>query len=267
MNETELRDALIEMASRGPAARRRELAAPLASLYDRTLLHFAERGSPPSPETLQAWADELRLDSRAALADLLESDLVEADADTLRVVGAYPFTSQERGHRVDIDGGPTVQAYCAIDALGVSAILNRPVTIHSHDPHSGAEITVRVEGADADARPMGTVVSVAADRVDTNEQASDSACPTVNFYESHADALAYEQTYGLKLDLLSVAHAHQVGVTVFGDLLETGRVVNGSGTTSPDATPALTVGLTPSGRAADTKASPACRSDSTGSEP
>lgn len=67
-------------------------------------------------------------------------------------------------HVVDIDGGPSVYAMCAIDALGVSAMLHRPVTIHSIEPDTRTPITVTVHNRRSTWSPRTTVVVVGAIR-------------------------------------------------------------------------------------------------------
>jgi hypothetical protein len=55
-----------------------------------------------------------------------------------------PVSARPTAHVVDIDGGPSVYAMCAIDAPGRSAMLGCPVTIRSTEPDTGAPITVTV---------------------------------------------------------------------------------------------------------------------------
>lgn len=124
---------------------------------------------------------------------------------------------------------PTLQAYCAADALGIPAMLGRSGVVTSHDPHSGAEVQVVVRDGRATPQPVSAVVSLPDDSGFGDDQAAgDSACPTVNFYASVADAHAYEQAHGLSLDILTVPQAHQLGSAIFGDLLEGNRAANGA---------------------------------------
>lgn len=44
-------------------------------------------------------------------------------------------------HAVAIVGGPTAWAMCAVDALGIVAMLGRDVTIASTDPYSGEPVS------------------------------------------------------------------------------------------------------------------------------
>jgi hypothetical protein len=49
--------------------------------------------------------------------------------DEERIVGAYPLTSRKTEHQVHV-GGKRVHAMCAIDALGVRAMLGRDSANH-----------------------------------------------------------------------------------------------------------------------------------------
>ena len=66
------------------------------------------------------------------------------------------------GHKVQLTGGPTVEAYCAIDALGIPAMLDRDVVISSRDPDTGEPIRITVTNGEASWRPDETVVLLGA---------------------------------------------------------------------------------------------------------
>ncbi|MGH7920073.1 MAG: organomercurial lyase [Candidatus Dormibacteraceae bacterium] len=209
-----------QLESIGPIARRRKLPKGVATLHSRILRWYARTGLSPTPDELQAWADELGLNLPRALTELAHADLIQAELDAHRVLGAYPFVSESRGHRVDIEGGPTVHAYCAVDALGMSAMLKRPVTITSRDPGSGAEIRVQVRGGKATWEPTEAVVTVPASTPGDDRQAGDCACPAVNFHTSAETAHAYERAHHVSLEVLAVDQAHRLGAAVFGSLLD-----------------------------------------------
>lgn len=107
-----------------PSARQRTLPPPLRQLHQQILRHFAEHATAPEAARLREWADQLDIELDEALAQLVSVDLVEADPATARLLGAYPFSAIRRGHKVQLADGPTVEAYCAIDALGIPAMLN-----------------------------------------------------------------------------------------------------------------------------------------------
>jgi hypothetical protein len=89
--------------------------------------YFAVTGQPPPPATLAAWVAELGVGLQDGLGRLVEADLVEADPASGELAGAYPFVASPRGQQVDLSGGLTVQAYCAIDAAGQAACCRCPL--------------------------------------------------------------------------------------------------------------------------------------------
>src|SRR5712691_6873631 len=113
-------------------------------LYDWILRAFAA-GTPPAADRLTDAASSFEVEVEAALAVFAREDLVHHDPATGAILVAYPFSGTPRGHRVLIDGSRTVEAMCAIDALGIAPMLALPVEITSRDPQTGAEVWVRVE--------------------------------------------------------------------------------------------------------------------------
>jgi hypothetical protein len=212
MNDDRFEQALAEAAE--ACARWQRVPAPARELHVRILRHFAETGGPPT-------LDDPRADKHA-LAQLIEADLVETDPDTGAIRGAYPFVAESRGHRVDIARGPTVESYCAIDTLGIPAMLGKDATIASRDPHSGEPVNVEVRGGRATWEPGDAVATVPmAELCDRQgRKAVDCVCPTTNFYASHANAEAYRRAHGLSLEILTIPQAQRLGTMTFGALLD-----------------------------------------------
>src|SRR5207244_2418874 len=111
-------------------------------LYLWILDRFAIEG-PPAGQAIRAKAIDLGLDLARASEKLAAEDLIHFD-DNGEVAVAYPFSGRPRGHRVLIDGQRSVEAMCAIDALGIAPMLGLPVEISSRDPVSGGEVWVRL---------------------------------------------------------------------------------------------------------------------------
>jgi Alkylmercury lyase len=133
-------DLLLQRAAAGfptPSRRRQGLPAPIRELHRRVLGHFAASGQAPLRAILSAWAAELGVGLQDALGRLVEADLVEANPATGHLAGAYPLVASPRGHQVRLPGGLTMEAYCAIDALGIPAMLDQDATITSRDPLIG----------------------------------------------------------------------------------------------------------------------------------
>jgi hypothetical protein len=96
-------------------------------------------------------------DPDAVLAELTERDLIAFGAHG-EIRAACPFSPAPTPIQVRWDGGPASYAMCAIDALGMSAMLGHPVTITATEPGTGRTITVHADRDQARWAPAGTVV-------------------------------------------------------------------------------------------------------------
>jgi hypothetical protein len=124
---------------------------------------------------------------------------------------------------------------CAIDALGIAAMLARPVTISSAEPGTGNPITVTVpaSGARAVWEPARTVVldgeqarcGSAADAV-VPSAAADTCCGVINFFTSRKSARAWAAAHPeVTGRTLSQKNALAIGIEIFGHLLRAGTPV------------------------------------------
>lgn len=194
-------------------ARLTALTRPAQTLHRWILRHFADTASAPHPQVVKEWGADLDADTGDLLAVLVGVDLVEADPEELRIDGAYPFAGDDRGHHVEIAGGPAVHAYCAIDALGIPSMLGRDAAITSADPRDGQTVRVDVHNGQARWRPDGAVVSLPLALVSTGQPAplGDVCCPSINFYAGD---------HGLDLEALTMSQALRCADAIFGDLLK-----------------------------------------------
>ena len=97
----------------------RSLDIAEAGLYCRLLRSYVERGRALTRDE----AAGLVADAARSLDRLAASKLVVLDTEG-SPVGAYPFTSAAREHRVRI-GAVTAHCMCALDALAVSPTFDR----------------------------------------------------------------------------------------------------------------------------------------------
>jgi len=173
------------------------------------------------------------------LAELHEHDVIRLD-ERGAVRAAYPFSGVPTTHLVAIDGGPTVYAMCAIDALGMADMLGRDIAITSADSESGQDIRVRVVGGQATWTPDTAVVLVGSDAAasptgdgccppDSADEActvpaADRCCGVMNFFASPDGAkrwlTAHPEVTGV---ILSQGQALRLGVDIFGRLLDDQR--------------------------------------------
>ena len=105
--------------------------ATLGAILDR----FVAAGGPIHIAALATARDLVGLDVRAAVAELDAADLVAVRDD--RIVLAYPFASDRTDFVVDIGGGRNRHACCAIDALGIAPMLDRPIVVRARCHHCG----------------------------------------------------------------------------------------------------------------------------------
>ena len=194
------------LAATGPDAR---------AVYGVLLPAFAASARPPGPDALAAGTGLARDRVRAALGELAAADLVALGPDG-DVVGAFPLSAIPTRHRVQVQGRPVLHAMCAVDALGIPAMLGAAGTITSTDPGTGQPIEVQV-GADGGlaVSPSEAVVLLA--RTGDGPLAS-ACCSVIDFYSDRADAEDELRHPGTRGAVLTVPEAHAMGVVLFGAL-------------------------------------------------
>src|SRR5436305_1972894 len=117
------------------------LTQPARQVHLAALAAFTVAGQPPPRDDLARIARAHGGDPGAALAELAAADVIAFGADGA-IRAAYPFSPVPTPIRVRWAGGPLTYAMCAIDALGMSAMLGRPVTIAAAESGTGRTITV-----------------------------------------------------------------------------------------------------------------------------
>jgi hypothetical protein len=197
--------------------------AKLSELEDRArryiLLHFADTGRAPRLSELQR---ELQLpseeDAAAILARLHSADLIVFDAARASIVAAYPFSAEPRGHRVEV-GNRTLQALCAIDALGIPFMLDAPGLIRSECFWCHAPIGVHIEGGGVAAHWPASVVAWYPEK-DSCGCTATSRCVLINFFcsEDHLGAWR-EANPGEEGTALNLQEAVEAGRMIFEELL------------------------------------------------
>src|SRR6266849_1020516 len=213
-----LNDALGVRPARCGRQRTARLSRPEREFYFWILRQFAA-AAPPDRGATRAAARRIGLDPDNAFAALARDDLVHAD-ESGRPVVAYPFSAEERGHRVLIDGKHRVQAMCAIDARGIAPMLDLAIEIVSRDPLSGGEIWVRLDPAEG-AWWEPTEAVVLAGSACREGPSSRGCCDVLNFFGSTENAEGYLRDYPeVSGAPISLPDAIEIGRVVFGDVLK-----------------------------------------------
>lgn len=194
------------------------LSAPARQVHLAVLTAFARTGQPPARAELEQLAASHGADPDAVLAELARSDAL-AFAANGEIRAAYPFSPAATAIRVTWPEGP---AACAIDALGMSAMLGRPVTITATEPDTSRVITVQADGDQARWDPP-TAVVFAGSAGDAHRPPADCACTHVNFFATTRNARAWARHPGVTGMLLTREAAPRSGVAQFGTLLHAAR--------------------------------------------
>jgi len=206
------------LAASGVERRWAGLSDDEARVHRAVLSAFAETGAAPTAARIAAATELAREVVDDCLASLAERDVLVRD-DGGNTVGAYPFSARPRGHRVRLDGR-AVEALCAIDALGIGAMLGVDSTIASACAHCGAPIHIatRDGGRTLKARaPATTLVWFGTGYVDAC--AANSACRTMAFLCHDTDLDAWRATSKAAGFRLSLTEALELARAMFTPFL------------------------------------------------
>lgn len=217
------RAALAEnLVATGKVARFAALAAPTDAVWRRLLRLHVELGRAPSADEIAGSADLPPAGAAAALADLAARDIIVRDAAG-RIVGAYPFSQPATGHLVAI-GDRMLNAMCAIDALGIGAMLGRDTAIASSCRRCGAAIGVGTADrgrAVARSFPPGSVVWASTEYASC---AASSLCRATAFFcqDEHLAAWRTAEGGAPRGHRLSLDEALQFARAIFEPFLTEG---------------------------------------------
>jgi hypothetical protein len=211
--------------------------------HQAILRTFTATGQPPSTAELDAVIASASASSApgAALADGCGRSTVEVlaalhDVDAIRldragrIAVAYPFSAVPTRHRVRIGDQTSaprsaeyavdVYAMCAIDALGIAAMVGEDTLIESVDVTTSRRVIVTTTGGRTTWEPTTAVVFIGADAGDG--PSADCCCDYLNFFADRAAAQAWVSTHPhVPGQILDQAQAEDLAVRLFGHLLAT----------------------------------------------
>lgn len=187
------------------------------------LLEFAGNGRAPTPAELAGKARLPEGQARETLKHLHDRDLIVFDADQDRILGAYPFTEGDTEHKVRF-GASSVNAMCAVDALGAGAMYARDITIDSRCRACGAPIraTTRNEGTKlSQYSPQSAIVWTGLRYADNC--AATSLCTVMAFFcsDTHLEEWRAANHPKIQGHRLSMEEAHELGIGIFGPMIRT----------------------------------------------
>jgi hypothetical protein len=210
-------DDALDAVGRGGRGRRAPAERGLRAVHQAVLRHYASTGSAPGMAELEPAAAGSGRTVGDVLADLAAEDFLTLDeAGDIRA--AYPFSAVPTRHRVQIADGAAVWSMCAIDALGIPAMLGMDVVISSTDPVSGEPVTITSRGGATRWEPAGAVVFVG--QRPGGGPAATACCDALNFFASDATARAWIAEHpSIPGRIVDQAPAEHIAAQTFGPLL------------------------------------------------
>lgn len=202
---------------------RHALAPDEDRVWRCVLERYAALGRPPSAHEI---GDGTGL-PESSIPDVLRR-LQRRDLLALSAAGsiryAYPFTEAATGHLVTLRGR-TLNALCAIDALGTGAMYGTDIVVRSACRSCGAAI--RVATADAGRALAETAPGRALVWYDFSygDSAAASCCPTIAFFcgDDHLHRWLDAQIPRRPGMRLAMSEALEVGRAIFGPVLRPGN--------------------------------------------
>jgi hypothetical protein len=197
-------------------ARQSQLEPQLRSLHIAILRNFASAGRPLSRDEVAQQLGGGDVD--AALARLAADDLVVLGPDHGQIVGAYPFTAEERVHRVLVNG-QTVHAMCALDALAIAPMFETATRIDSRCHVTGTPVEIHMQGgALLSARPGEVHVGI--HWQGTSGCAAQSLCMEMVFLADAETAQRWQQQDSNNISVYDLPDAVTFAGAYFRPLLE-----------------------------------------------
>lgn len=117
-----------------------ELAPAQAKIYLAVLNSFYLKGR----AALVSELTPTNANALAILAQLAEKDMLTLD-DKGEVKGCYPFTMEQRVHRIELNGH-NLHAMCAMDALAPSSMFGGPSVVVSECAVTAQPVRVELDG-------------------------------------------------------------------------------------------------------------------------
>jgi len=205
---------------RGGRGRRAPAEGGQRAVHQAVLRAFAETGRAPDPAELEEAAAPLGVSAQAVLAALAAADFLTLDEHG-QVDAAYPFSARPTGIEVTLPSGVTVASMCAIDALGIAAMLGSDAVIGAADPVSGEPVRVTFTGGAATWQPKSTVVFYGA-RAGSGPSAT-VCCGYLRFFATRETAGAFAARHPEAPGrILGQQEARALGEEIFGPLLTAG---------------------------------------------
>jgi hypothetical protein len=146
-------------------------------------------------------------------------DLLSLNPIGETVLAAYPFSSVPTPHRVRLTN-QEVFALCAVDALGIPAMLGETAEISSPCAHCESKVEVQAHPDNLSQHHPSEIVVWFPESEDDCCPVAQSRCPNISFFCAHEHLESWRRANGDPYGVvLSLIEAFEVGREIFGSLL------------------------------------------------
>lgn len=156
-------------------------------------------------------------DIDTAIAILKEKDLVVFN-DNNEPTGAYPFTMEQREHRVTVKGN-TVHCMCALDALSVSPMFNLPTEISSRCHVTTSPIAIRQQDSSVNKEAKGIYFGIYWGAASEGSTCAESLCTEMLFLKNKTVAENWLSELPEHREIFNLEDAIEFGARFFIPLL------------------------------------------------
>ena len=209
-------DSVAKLNSLLPLKERQDRLDPaLKDLHRSILRSFVATGKPLSRVQLEKQLGSEKVDS--ILQQLAGDDLLVLAVDKQEISGAYPFTIEERAHRVNVNG-QDMYAMCALDALSIAPMCNVSTRILSRCHITKTSIEVQMNG-DKVLNAIPADIHVGIRWQGTSGCAAKNLCMEMVFLKDAATAEAWKREDSEHISIYSLDDAVEFGAAFFTPLL------------------------------------------------
>ena len=185
-----------------------------AALYCKILTSYVQTGDSLSRKDAAALVDDID----QSLANIEQQKLIVLD-DSGETIGAYPFTSGEREHKISING---IDAYCmcALDAIAVSPMFKQPVEINSQCRVTGEKIHLVQQGEQFTDGTLDAVFGIDWNAGSASACAADTLCTEMIFLANEDVASNWQSESPDTREIFNLDSAQEFAAGFFVPLAE-----------------------------------------------
>ena len=195
--------------------RRKKNSSQIESLYQKILKSFVFTGNVLSKNEMKKYVDNVE----DAIQVLNDNKMVVV-SDSGDLIGAYPFTMEDRENKVRVNGFE-LNAMCAVDSLAVSLMYDITTKIYSRCRITNAPIYLEQSGTkiiNFDEN-IDVHVCIAWEAANINIKCADSLCMEMFFVDSRKTADIWQKSETTNREIFTLDEAVELARQFFVPLV------------------------------------------------